>query len=321
VQDIPKVITAAFLLLVAGCQGQPTGQHGKMPMAVKSISKKDTAFGSFRIDTSLQFSNFEAIHLYRAKLEQAFFDHTKQILRKNPGDQQLAFTIDSFRFNNQDLYTSLIFRQLRQSPKTQQLIFYLNLNSDFSKLVTPQQRVDLFQTFPAPVRNSAQGKKMYAELINRLDARGKTAGKEKFIQTAFLVENTLCSKVQLQQLLPGGYNQYLLVFGASWCSPCRYENRLLKKKLAGIDTLKTKIIAISIDTDRNKWLKAVQQDECPWVQVRTEEGMESAVSKYFGLDQVPMNILLDGNKDILEADTNIERILEMIQRGSPEKNG
>ncbi len=56
--------------------------------------------------------------------------------------------------------------------------------------------------------------------------------------------------------------KYILIdFWASWCAPCRLGNKKLVKLHNKVSSDKMEIIGISIDTDTNKWLKAVEKDK------------------------------------------------------------
>ena len=56
--------------------------------------------------------------------------------------------------------------------------------------------------------------------------------------------------------------KYILIdFWASWCAPCRLGNKKLVKLYNEVSQDKIEIIGISIDTDVNKWLKAIEKDK------------------------------------------------------------
>lgn len=96
------------------------------------------------------------------------------------------------------------------------------------------------------------------------------------------------------------YGKYLLVdFWASWCPPCRAENPNIvatynKYKDKGFD-----IVGVSLDKDRNKWIKAVKDDRLEWTQLSDLSGWENAAGKMYGIRSIPSNILIDPNGKIV----------------------
>ena len=57
----------------------------------------------------------------------------------------------------------------------------------------------------------------------------------------------------------------LIDFWASWCAPCRLGNKKLVKLYNEVSSDKIEIIGISIDTDVNKWLKAIEKDKIKFI--------------------------------------------------------
>lgn len=81
---------------------------------------------------------------------------------------------------------------------------------------------------------------------------------------------------------------------ASWCSPCLaempYLNKL-KKKFEGKDVV---ILSISIDTERNRWLKKIADMGLDGVQLIDSSGsMNSKIAKDYKAVGVPQYILID----------------------------
>src|SRR5699024_9858112 len=67
---------------------------------------------------------------------------------------------------------------------------------------------------------------------------------------------------------------------ASWCGPCRYETQFLEQvanRYEGSDRLE--IISLSVDTDRNAWLKTAGADRPGWKQYRVTERSRQVIDE------------------------------------------
>ena len=73
-----------------------------------------------------------------------------------------------------------------------------------------------------------------------------------------------------------GQNKLTLVdFWASWCGPCRHENPVVKAAYEQFHELGFDVVGVSVDQDEEAWLKAVEDDQLPWTQVRDSENKAS----------------------------------------------
>jgi len=88
--------------------------------------------------------------------------------------------------------------------------------------------------------------------------------------------------------------KYVLVdFWASWCIPCREENPNLRAAYEQYQDKGFEILGISLDDDKEKWLKAIASDGLNWKQVSDLQGWKNKVSEQFGIYSIPQNILVD----------------------------
>ncbi len=88
--------------------------------------------------------------------------------------------------------------------------------------------------------------------------------------------------------------KYTLVdFWASWCGPCREENPEIVK---AYDTYKERnfaVLGVSLDNNREAWLKAIEKDGLTWQQVSDLKKWESPVVELYDINAIPFSVLLD----------------------------
>lgn len=94
--------------------------------------------------------------------------------------------------------------------------------------------------------------------------------------------------------------KYVLVdFWASWCSPCRAENPVVVKAYEQFSNKGFTILGVSLDSDGEKWRKAIQDDKLSWSHVSDLKGWKNEVAAYFSIRSIPANYLLDPNGVII----------------------
>jgi len=108
----------------------------------------------------------------------------------------------------------------------------------------------------------------------------------------------------------------LLDFWASWCGPCRAENPNVLAAYKKYKGRNFTILAVSLDSKRDQWLKAVQHDGLLWPQVSDLEGWQSGAAAKYGVHAIPTNFLIDPSGVIIakslrgpELESKLEEVL------------
>ena len=109
----------------------------------------------------------------------------------------------------------------------------------------------------------------------------------------------------------------LLDFWASWCGPCRGENPNVVAIYKEYHDKGLEIVGISLDNDKEAWLKAIEDDGLIWKHGSDLKGWGAAPAQLYGVRAIPATFLLDENNKIvaknLRGDALKAKIAEMLK--------
>ena len=94
----------------------------------------------------------------------------------------------------------------------------------------------------------------------------------------------------------------LLDFWASWCNPCRMENPNVVAAYSKYKDKNFTVFSVSLDSDKDKWQKAIAQDGLSWsAHVSDLKGWESVAAKTYRIESIPSNFLIDASGKIIAS--------------------
>jgi peroxiredoxin len=114
----------------------------------------------------------------------------------------------------------------------------------------------------------------------------------------FTANDTAGNPVALSSRLGKGY--VLLEFWASWCPDCRKENPSIVKVYNRYKSKGFDIFAVSLDRDRDRWVKAIAKDGLAWTHVSDLKRWDSSPAALYGVRAIPANVLI-GKDGIIVA--------------------
>ena len=106
----------------------------------------------------------------------------------------------------------------------------------------------------------------------------------------------------------------LIVFWASWCEPCRIEHPDLNNLYTKYKDKGFEMVGISLDKDKEKWKQAIIKDQLGWTQIIDPNAFEGEIARYYGIEAIPDNFLLDKAGKIIGVSLTAKELEAAIEK-------
>ncbi|MDO6603970.1 TlpA family protein disulfide reductase [Arenibacter palladensis] len=180
----------------------------------------------------------------------------------------------------------------------------LRLEVETMKKLGPIETAEIFSRLNKKLQESDEGKAI-SDFI-KVNKRPKIG--EKFVD--FELNDTKGQPVRLSNIM-GKYT--LLEFWASWCGPCRVFNPELVEEYHKYKDKGFVILNVSLDTDKENWLKAIEKDGIEWHNVSDLRGFNNQAALIYGVDAIPENFLINDNGVVIARLLRGEKLKNKLQ--------
>jgi thiol-disulfide isomerase/thioredoxin len=225
--------------------------------------------------------------------------------------EQRADSARSFGYRAGEYYATAADLFVRQHPASEVALYALLDNRHNRPAV--ERFCRYYEAMPPPLKQS-----FYGQILDKKLAKteGRNQNGQRFVGQRIqqLAGKTPTGKELRAEQLFKRNKLTLVEFWASWCGPCRMELPKYYKLYQKYHGQGFGMVGISLDTDYNKWVKAIKEDSLQIPHLSELQGDQGADEKRFGIVGIPANLLVDSSGTIVAVDVEYPALYQRLKQ-------
>lgn len=209
--------------------------------------------------------------------------------------------IDGLDETNQKLFITEYVKNNSENALSPYLIYRYKWAFNLSELR------NLTELFPEGFNSGYYGKLLdYIKLLERTEVGND------FID--FTLDNIEGQPITLSSVVKD--NKLVMIdFWASWCPDCRVENPNVVSVYDDFKDNGFEIVSVSLDTDRNAWIKGIKEDNLYWEYHLSDlKGWNCVPASEYGVAFIPQNVLINTEGKIVAKNLSGDKLKLFVSR-------